>query len=96
MRKFSEATKLKFENPEFHFNETYPIKEFESISGNLTVVGLSPNNDTHIFKMVNDNPNISEINYYFYDEIEKMQMSKFITNHTLNFFDVRLLWQEYR
>lgn len=96
VRKFSEATKLKFENPEFHFNETYPIKEFESISGNLTVVGLSPNNDTHIFKMVNDNPNISEINYYFYDEIEKMQMSKFITNHTLNFFDVRLLWQEYR
>ncbi|WP_028988098.1 hypothetical protein [Thermicanus aegyptius] len=96
VRKLSEATKLKCNNPELQFSETYPIKEFESISGNLTVVGLSPNNDTHIFKMINDNPNINEVNYYFYDKIEKVQMGELITNHTLNFFDVRLLWREYK
>ena len=96
IRKFSEAIKLKVENPKHKFSETYPIREFESISGNLTVVGLSPYNDTHIFEMVNENPNINEINYYYYDEIEKMQLSKMITKHTINFFDVRLLWQKYK
>jgi hypothetical protein len=96
IRKFSESIRLKVENPNLKFSETYPIKEFESIHGNLTVVGLSPYNDTHIFEMVNENSKINEVNYYYYDEIEKIQLSELITKHTINFFDVRLLWQKYK
>lgn len=96
VRKLSEATKIKCDNPELEFSETYPIKEFEAISGNLTVVGLSPNNDTHIFKMADDNSNIKEINYYFFNVWEKEQMKELIKNHPLNFNDVRSLWQKYK
>ena len=91
VKKSSEATKIKIQNPDVHFNENYPIKEFESLDGIITVVGLSPNNDTHIFKMIDDNPNISEINFYYYYEIEKNQLRALVTHQDLNFYDVRKL-----
>jgi len=96
VKKFSEATRIKTKNPGAHFNETYPIREFESITGVLTVVGLSPNNDTHIFKMIDDNPNVSEIDFYYYDEIEKGQLRNLVSNQSLNFYDVRKLWERYK
>lgn len=96
LRNLSEATKLKASDPDLKFDETYPIKDFEAIEGAITVVGLSPNNDIHIFKMINDNPKITNVIYYFYDEEENGQINKLITNHPIEFEDVKLIWQKYR
>ena len=43
---------LKVNNEDLQFEEQYPINEFKSISGELKIVGLSPNNDTHIFEII--------------------------------------------
>ena len=96
VRNLNEATRLKINDPDLQFDETYPIKEFEGIEGAVTVVGLSPNNDTHIFKMINDNPKVTKVIYYFYDEKENGQINKLITNHLLEFEDVKLIWEMYR
>ena len=95
-RKLAEATILKWNNPELQFDETYPIKEFENIKDNIVIVGLSPNNDTHIFSMINNNPNINKVDYFFYLEEEKEQINNLLTNHTVNCYDVRSLWESYR
>lgn len=53
----------KLKHPELK-NTEYPIQEFKSISDELTIIGMSPNNDSHIFKMINDNPNIKRVIYF--------------------------------
>lgn len=42
----------------------YPIELFSSIEGELHILGLSPNNDSHLFKIINDNPAISHVVYF--------------------------------
>lgn len=54
----------KLEYPELNYSE-YPLKEFQSINGVLSIIGMSPNNDTHILKMINENPNIKKVIYYY-------------------------------
>lgn len=54
---------VKIQNPQLKYTE-YPINTFKSISGVLDIIGLSPNNDSHIFDMINKNPNIKKINYF--------------------------------
>lgn len=53
--------KLKF--PELKVNE-YPLHEFKSIKGELYIIGMSANNDSHIFDAINKNPNVSRVIYY--------------------------------
>ena len=54
----------RFEHPELR-NTEYPIKEFSEISGQLDILGMSPNNDTHIFDMINENPNIKRVVFFY-------------------------------
>jgi hypothetical protein len=51
------------EHPELRSTE-YPIKEFENIDGELHILGLSPNNDSHIFRAINNNSSISRVIYF--------------------------------
>ena len=51
------------QNPNMKSTE-YPIKLFSSIEGELHILGLSPNNDSHLFKIINDNPAISHVVYF--------------------------------
>lgn len=51
------------EHPELRCTE-YPIDEFKLASGELHIIGMSPNNDSHIFKLINENPNISRVVYF--------------------------------
>lgn len=50
---------------------TYPSDLFRRINGELTIIGMSPQNDEHIWKMIEDNANIKKIIYYFKDISDK-------------------------
>ncbi|WP_202768974.1 hypothetical protein [Clostridium paridis] len=41
-----EYLQVKLEYPELNYTE-YPLKEFRSIKGVLSIIGMSPNNDNH-------------------------------------------------
>lgn len=42
---------------------------FKSISGQLEIIGLAPANDEHLFLLINNNPKIKSVVYYYlYDE----------------------------
>ena len=53
----------KLNHPELT-NTEYPFSKFENISGDLYIIGMSPNNDKHIFDAINNNPNIKKVIYY--------------------------------
>jgi len=96
VRKMAEGIKLKLGDSNLEFKETYPIKEFTAISDELSIVGLSPNNDTHIFNMINDNGLLKSIVYYFYDSEEIDAVSQLLNSHKLDFVNVAELWNRYR
>ena len=76
---------LKVNNEDLQFEEQYPINEFKSISGELKIVGLSPNNDTHIFEIINNNCTLKKVIYYYYDKNE-CEVVKNLLNELLNKF----------
>lgn len=91
--KLYEIIQIKRANPDIHFSEPYHIDYFKSMSGHLDIIGLSPNNDFHIFEMIN-NSGLSSITYYFYDNSECDIISQMMPNKSIEFKDVKKLWEE--
>lgn len=91
-----ESIMLKLKNPELRFDETYPIEQFQNIKGCVEILGLSPFNDTHIFKGINDNSNIENVIYYYHDTSETDVVNKLFNNIKITFVNVRDLWSVYK
>lgn len=64
---------------------------FSSISGTLEMLGLSPNNDEHLFIMINQNSKINNVIYYYFNDNEKEELPKHI-NKPVTFRNVKKLW----
>lgn len=93
VKKLHESIKLKTNNPQLAFTESYPINEFKGINGDLTILGLAPNNDTHIFELINNNDNIMRVTYYFYSDKQNEKIKDMLCNRQLEFIDVKILWE---
>ncbi|NMC60735.1 MAG: hypothetical protein GYA51_15325, partial [Candidatus Methanofastidiosa archaeon] len=58
-----------------HCGHDYHFQDFEQMTGTLTIIGLAPQNDSHIFSCINKS-NINSVIFYYYfgtksdDEIE--------------------------
>lgn len=96
LRNMYDSIILKVDNEELQFEQQYPVNEFRSIEGELKTVGLSPNNDTHIFETINSNSNLEKVTYYYYDKSECEVVKKLLNNFTVEFLAVKNLWKEYK
>jgi len=94
LERLREAVRLKCDSPELQHSEQYPMERFREIEGDLTVIGLSPMNDNHVFAEVVANDGIDTIDYYFYEEVEVTEVAKRLEGKDVAFFDVRNLWGE--
>lgn len=47
---------------------------FKSISGQLKIVGLAPTNDEHLFLMINNNPKIKSVVYYYLKDEDRAEL----------------------
>jgi len=94
VKRLKESIKLKVERPELEHTEQYPHKMLEQISGSLEIVGLSPNNDGHLFTQILENDKISEIRFNYYGEHEAADAEHLFDAKTLTTRDVRELWAE--
>lgn len=56
-------------HPELIFGCNYHFTEFRELTGELHVIGMSPNNDSHIFNLINES-NIEKIVFYYYSASE--------------------------
>ncbi len=47
---------------------------FKSISGQLEIVGLVPANDEHLFLLINTNPKIKSVVYYYLKDEDRIEL----------------------
>ncbi len=90
-----ESVLKKIKDFDLSFSESYPIKEFENIKGNISIVGLAPNNDVHLFEMINDNPDINKVSYYYHNSNKNDEIRDMLNNKNVEFKKVIELWNMY-
>lgn len=66
----AEWVRTKRENPSLTFGTDYHFRDLSELRGELYIIGLSPNNDSHIFKLIEES-SIDRIRYYYYSDSEK-------------------------
>lgn len=78
-------------HPELKIAPEYYFDRFEKITGELWMIGISPNNDHHIINLIKNNPNITEVKFYCYSDREKEIVRK-IGDARFRPMDVNELW----
>jgi hypothetical protein len=86
-----ESIILKCDNPDLKFEEPYPIQPLRDIDGELIILGLSPYNDRHLFKIINDSK-VERCTFYFYDDSEQNIIKALLSNIDVQFEDVWKFW----
>lgn len=64
---------------------------FKSIEGQLEIVGLAPANDEHLFFMINNNPKIKSIVYYYLKDDDRAELPNHIKK-PVTYKKVEKLW----
>lgn len=86
-----ESILLKCKNPDLKFSEPYPIQPLRDIEGELIILGLSPFNDRHLFKIINESK-AKQCIFYFYDASEQDIIKALLSNINVQFEDARKFW----
>jgi len=94
VRRLKESIRLKAERPELEHSEQYPHEMLKTISGNLEIVGLSPNNDSHLFKKILENRNITQIVFHYLGDQEATDAKRLFSSKNLSIRDVRDFWAD--
>lgn len=89
-----ESIILKSKNPDIKFGE-YFLPEFENISGNITILGLSPNNDMHLLKRIKNNYNLHNVKYYYFNDKEADNIREYFDNKQVICYKVKELWKSF-
>lgn len=61
----------KIEHPELQMTTEYHYDLFKNIEGELHIIGMSPNNDAHIFDAILNNPKLEKVVFYYMNPKEK-------------------------
>ena len=58
------------QNPALKVGTEYHFEELSTLEGELYIIGLSPNNDSHIFRCINESK-LEKIWFYYFSETDK-------------------------
>lgn len=65
---------------------------FMSISGQLEILGLAPENDEHLFLLINNNPKIKSVVYYYLKDTDRLELPHHIKK-PITYKKVKKLWE---
>lgn len=68
---------------------------FKSISGQLEIVGLAPANDEHLFLLINTNPKIKSVVYYYLKDEDRIELPHHLKK-PVTYKKVEKLWDSMR
>lgn len=92
VKRLKEAIRLKSVRPVLQHSEQYPHKELNDISGVLEIIGLSPNNDGHLFTQILENESITEIVFNYFSHQEAADAQRLFGSKKISTRDVREFW----
>ena len=95
LRNMYESIILKLKDKSLQFNDYYPFDKLKDNSGVLTIIGLSPNNDSHILDMILNNKEIIKIVYYFYEESEGQTIVNYFPEKEVELKNVNDFWDKF-
>lgn len=88
LQPIAEWVRTKRENPSLTFGTDYHFRDLSELTGELHIIGLSPNNDSHIFKLI-EGSGIDRIVYYYFSDSDKdVKVTK-----EIKFVQVKELWK---
>jgi len=84
--------------PGYEYPQNYCYNIFEKINGEITILGMSPFNDDHIIKVINDS--INKIIYYYYpskeSQKEKEKMQAIFKDKDIEYKNVKDFWAKFK
>lgn len=89
-----ETIVLKLKNSKLRYSEDIAIDKLNAISGKITLLGLSPYNDNHLFERINNNNEVTEIFFYYFNYNETKTISIFLNNKKIHFNNVNDFWKK--
>jgi len=88
-----EGVMLKAQNPELSFKDKYPTEELDKIEGTLRILGLSPNNDIHLFSSIIENDQLEKIEFYCFGENEAEEIRRTFPDKEIEILNVVEFWE---
>lgn len=82
VEKLNKIEKAYEKNQDYVYPDFYYFDDFKYMIGELTIIGLSPNNDTHIFDTIKNNEKISKIIYFYYNNKDRDDAIKIFGDDT--------------
>lgn len=83
----------KIEHTELNIATEYHFEEFESISDELHIIGMSPNNDSHIFNLICNNKDLRKVVFYYFSDTEKRYIEEHFSKDVFTCYSVEGLWR---
>lgn len=81
------------DNPDLEVASDYHFNNLRNISGELHIIGMSPNNDSHVFDTILNNKKLNKIVFYYKDSSQKEYIEKIFPKGLLSCKSVDLLWK---
>lgn len=66
-----EKIETKIKHPDLEMATEYYFEKFKDIKDELYIIGMSPNNDGHIFDCINNNRNLKKVHFYYLEQKDK-------------------------
>ena len=83
----------KIEHPELNMATEYYFDKFETISDELHIIGMSPNNDAHIFNLICNNKALRKVVFYYFSDKEKSYIEEHFPKELFTCESVWNLWK---
>lgn len=83
----------KIQHPELNMATEYYFDEFKSITDELDIIGMSPNNDDHIFNLIRNNKSLRKVVFYYFSEAEKNYIEEYFSGNLFSCESVKDLWK---
>ena len=89
-----ELIMTKIENPNLTMKTEYHFDKLKNIEGELHIIGMSPNNDSHIFNLINHNRKISKVVYYYFSEDDRKLIEDNFPENLYKPESIKTLWRK--
>ncbi|SMB88748.1 hypothetical protein SAMN00017405_0520 [Desulfonispora thiosulfatigenes DSM 11270] len=89
-----EIIMTKINNPGLKMASDYYFDKLRKIEGELHILGMSPNNDDHIFDIVKENQKIEKVYFYYFSESEKRKAEESFPSEIYEFKSMLKLWSD--